>query len=166
MSCFEWDAPMLELDGRKCVMWCPITCREACVDGDELCAAVRTQQRAHDGRNKVRSLPRRRIFYFIAYFRLSIPSSGISLFLPLSLHFSDCNYGRLVRHPSDGVNTCCPASIAPTSQPSLSHLAFPNNRRILPQVHPLKRTTSRPRRLQTRQVPPFSVYATLQYFYF
>jgi hypothetical protein len=39
---------------------------------------------AHDGRNKVRSLPRRRIFYFIASIHLSIPSSGISLSLPFS----------------------------------------------------------------------------------
>jgi hypothetical protein len=54
------------------------------------------------------------------------------------------------RFPSDGLNTCCPVSIAPTSQPSLSHLVFPDNRRrILLRVHrhPLKRRIRRRRPL-------------------
>ena len=118
-------------------------------------ASVCTQRALNDGRNKVRSLPRRRAFYFIACIHLSIPSSGI--YLPslslTSVHFrTDCGFGR---HPSDGANTCYPVSIAPTSQPSLSHLVSPNDLRILLRVHrPLKRRTSRHRLRQTRQASP------------
>ena len=53
------------------------------------------------------------------------------------------------RPPSDGVNTCFPASIALTSQPFPSHLVAPNNRRL--PLHNLQRKTTRPRlRLKTR----------------
>jgi hypothetical protein len=57
-----------------------------------------------------------------------------SLFLALPIFFFDCED----RHPSDGLNTRCPVSFAPISQPSLSHLVFPNNRQIPFQLHPLK----------------------------
>ena len=58
-------------------------------------ASVCTQRALNDGRNKVRSLPRRRAFYFIACIHLSIPSSGI--YLPslslTSVHFrTDCGF--------------------------------------------------------------------------
>ena len=81
----------------------------------------------------------------------------------------------VVRYPSDGLNTCCPVSIAPISQHSLSHpVVFPSNRRrILRRVHPPKRRIARRRRplvmgllrLQTRQatksVPPNAIYYSL-----
>jgi hypothetical protein len=52
---------------------------------------------AHDGRNKVRSLPRRRIFYFIACVHLSIPSSGMSLSLSLvGAYFLTCRTAFLL----------------------------------------------------------------------
>ena len=129
-------------------MWCRSRVERGCELSERASRVSSTW--AHDGRNKVRSLPRRRIFYFIASIDLSVPSSGISLPPPFSpsVHFLTA-----LRHHSDGLNSCCQVSIAPISQPSLSHLVFPNNPQILLQVHQRKRRTSRRRRrpLQTRQ---------------
>lgn len=80
-----------------------ITCR-----GEWCCCRVRSersvlvvvspQRAAHDGRNKVRSLPRRRIFYFIPCIHLSIPSIGIYISFPL--HFlSDTLWGFFFKVP-------------------------------------------------------------------
>ena len=159
---------MLELDVTEV---CGVRSRvsQACVCGDELYVkllVLNPGSRWAKQNSLSTSAP-----YFLLYCVFSPIYSFewyISLFLPLSLHFLTVTTDAFFRHPSDGVNTCCPVSIAPISQPSLSHLlAFPNNHLILPQVHPLKRTTSRSRRLQMRQVPPpFSVlrHAT-QYFF-
>jgi hypothetical protein len=54
-----------------------------CGASERSIVVVSPQRAAHDGRNKVRSLPRRRIFYFIPCIHLSIPSIGIYISFPL-----------------------------------------------------------------------------------
>ena len=136
-----------------------ITCRGGICGSNELVAASKCVLNVSSRWAKQSSLSTSApcFLLYCAYspiysFKWYLPFSPL-LFLSPPIAYSD--YRDSIRHPSDCLDTCCQVSIAPISQPSLSHLVFPNNPRILLQVHPPKRTTNRLRRLQTRQGTSF-----------